>query len=113
MTEVPDLTDLFSNPVTIAAFAALMAYLIPLGLRQWINVPPAPVALVVAALIWIGGQVLGPEQQSLVISLLAVLLTTASAIGISTLVNNRALKRNAAVTAASNGEIKPPWWYHF
>ena len=111
MTEIPTLTDLFTNPLTIAALAAALAYLIPLALRTWFDIPPAPVALVVAVLVWVGGQLLSPEQQSLIIDLLVVLLTTLSAMGISLFVHNRKIKQVAPDTVIQQDAT--PWWFHF
>jgi len=114
----PDISDLFSNPATIAAVAAIAAYLIPLALRQWVHVPAAPVALVVAALVFLGGRLLSAEQQSLIISLLGVLFATLAAMGISLRVEKFMLGRQvtglaAGATPGADEQASAPWYRSF
>lgn len=114
----PDISDLFTNPATIAAVAAIAAYLIPLALRQWVQIPAAPVALFVAALVFLGGRMLSAEQQSMIISLLGILFATLAAMGISLRVEKFMLGRQVADLAASaapdtEDRAAAPWYRSF
>ena len=108
----PDLTNLFTDSATIALFAGIIAYLIPLGLRQWINVPPIPVALATATLVFLGGNYLSPETQSTLITFFGILFSTLAAMGISLSVNKVMARREDSFAAAS-GEptIQADRWY--
>ena len=81
--DLSDLSDLFVNPLTAATVAALLAYLLATGLRQWMDVQPVPIALVIAVLFFLARRLLSASDQAFIIDLLSALLATLAAMGVS------------------------------
>lgn len=102
------LTDLFTNPMTTATVAVTVAYLLTTAARKWFNLPTVPVALTLAAAVFIAARILNQSQQAVVIDLLGVLFATLAAMGVSLSVE----KIGVYLSHYSNrlGAEGLPWW---
>lgn len=78
-----NLQDIFTNPTATAAFSLISAYLIASALRQWWNIPPLPVALVVSVVVYVIGAYASPEAQNIILSVLGVIFATLAAAGVN------------------------------
>lgn len=102
-----NVSDLFSNPATIAAFAALVAYLAGAWLRQWVGIDPRIVAVVVAVLVYAGGRFLGQAEQQTIIEVIELLLAVLAAMGVSVIV--RRPEADDEVRTMGRRDWRRPW----
>lgn len=102
------MSDLFSNPATVAAFAAMVAYLAGAWLRQWIGIDPRLVAVAVAVAVYIGGRFLGQAEQQTVIEVIELLLAVLAAMGVSVAVRRQA-EPDDEVRTMGRPDWRRPW----
>lgn len=100
------MSDLFTNPATIAAFAALVAYLAGAWLRQWAGIDPRVVAVVVAVAVYAGGRFLGQAEQQTVIEVIEVVLAVLAAMGVSVIVRR---PEDDEVRTMGRRDWRRPW----
>lgn len=100
------MSDLFTNPATIAAFAALVAYLVGAWLRQRVGVDPRFVAVSVAVLVYAGGRFLGQAEQQMVVEVIDLLLAVLAAMGVSVIVRR---PEDDEVRTMGRPDWRRPW----
>lgn len=77
--------SIFTNPTATAALAVALAWLAAQAARRWLDLPPIPVAVAVAAVIYLLGRYANAETQSVIIDLLRVLFAVLAASGVNVL----------------------------
>lgn len=106
--------EIFTNPAATAALAVVLAWLLAQAARRWLELPPIPVALFVAGVIYLLGRYADEETQALVLDLLAILFATLAAAGVNVVVNKaRTLirpDRETAGVAGAQGEGAGDFW---
>lgn len=105
-----DLSTLFTDPTVMATVAMALAYVIANAVRRWWQIPPAPVALVIAVAVYVVGRYAGPSDQAVVVDVLKIVFAVLAAAGVNVVANRQAWTNPPRSDLASLAQGSAHWW---